>query len=123
MENIKLILSAIFIVINIVLAYIDSNRIKQGKRIYHGINGLLYGGLTACTYFLTYSIPSVFALLFLRIPVFNSALNLFRGLPINYTSKTTTSIIDRLTYGIIERVGYFNYCFIMFWIVVTLFCI
>ena len=119
----NLILSLVFIVINIILAFIDAQRIKKGKHIYHGVNGAIYGSLVLIAYLFTHNIFSIFALLVLRIPVFNSALNLFRGLPINYTSKTTTSIIDRATYGIIERVGYFNYCFIMLWIVFTLFCL
>lgn len=120
--SVKLTLTAVFIVINIILAYIDARRIKQGKHIYHGVNGAVYGGLVLVSYLFTHNILSMFAMLVLRIPVFNTSLNLFRGLPIDYTSKTTTSIIDRLTYGTIERVGYFNYCFIMSWIVFTLLC-
>lgn len=118
----KLILSLVFVVINIGLAYIDSVRIKQGKHIYHGVNGAIYGALTLIGYLFIHDLFVIPAMLVLRIPVFNTSLNLFRGLPYNYTSKTTTSIIDRITYGIIERVGYFNYCFILLWVVFTLLC-
>lgn len=119
----KLILSLVFVIINIILAYIDARRIKQGKRIYHGVNGAVYGVLTLIGYLFVRDIFVIPAMLVLRIPVFNSSLNLFRGLPITYISKTTTSIIDRLTYGIIEKVGYFNYCFILLWVVFALLCL
>ncbi len=118
----KLILTGVFFVINIILAYIDSRRIKQEKRIYHGVNGAIYLALTVIGYIFVPSLSVIPAMLVLRIPVFNSSLNLFRGLPIDYTSKTTTSIVDRVTYGVIERAGYFNYCFICFWIVFTILC-
>jgi hypothetical protein len=119
----KLILSLIFVVVNIILAYIDARRIKQGKRIYHGINGAVYGALTLIGYLFVQDLFVIPAMLVLRIPVFNSSLNLFRGLPITYISKTTTSIIDRLTYGIVERLGYFTYCFILLVMTLILLCL
>jgi hypothetical protein len=119
----KLILSLIFIVINIVLAYIDARRIKQGKRIYHGINGAVYAGLTFIAYLFVRDLFIIPAMLVLRIQIFNSSLNLFRGLPITYISKTTTSIIDRLTYGIVERLGYFTYCSILLVVTLILLCL
>ncbi len=120
----KLYLSLTFIVINIILAYIDARRIKQGKHIYHGINGAIYGLLCIIGYVFVPDLWVIPAMLVLRIPVFNTSLNLFRGLPYDYTSKTTTSIIDQyFTNKIVEKVGYFNYCFIMLWVVFTLLCL
>jgi hypothetical protein len=119
----KLILSLVFVVINIALAFIDARRIKQNKHIYHGVNGAIYGGLILISYLFTHSILSSFAMLLLRIPVFNSSLNLFRGLSIDYTSKSTTSIIDKTTQKIIDAIGYFNYCFVILLIVFSLLCL
>lgn len=119
----SLLLCGIFVVINVILAAIDAHRIKQGKHIYHGVNGAIYGALAIIAVICVHNVFAGVAMLFLRIPVFNTFLNIFRGLPYNYTSKTTTSIVDQATNRLVEKVGYFNYCFIILWIVWVLFCI
>lgn len=99
----------VFIAVNIQLAKLDASKIKQGKRIYHGINGLVYIGLLVPVYLLTHSISLVIGLCLLRIPVFNTALNYFRGLPLTYLSDSTTSIIDQITNFIPKKIGYWAY--------------
>lgn len=106
---INILILLIFIGINIGLARYDAYRIKNNIRIRHAINALIYVGLILIFYkWLT--IFKVFALLLIRIPVFNTSLNLFRGKPANWLSYTTTSIIDQyFTNKIIEKIGYWTY--------------
>lgn len=106
---IKILLFVIFVIANIALAKIDADKIKQGKRIYHGINGLVYSGLLLLAFLITHSWTVVLGLALLRIPVFNTTLNYFRGLPLTYLSNSTTSIIDQLTNFIPKKIGYWPY--------------
>lgn len=106
---IKILLFVIFVIANIALAKIDADKIKQGKRIYHGINGLVYSGLLLLAFLITHSWTVVLGLALLRIPVFNTTLNYFRGLPLTYLSNSTTSIIDQLTNFIPKTIGYWTY--------------
>jgi uncharacterized membrane protein len=99
----------LFVVSNVILAYYDANRIKQDSRIYHGLNGLVYIGLLTLAYLLTVDWGLIAGLTLLRIPVFNTALNYFRGKELTYISKHTTSIVDQLTNRIPEKVGYWTY--------------
>jgi hypothetical protein len=55
------------------------------------------------------TITKVLGILLLRIPIFNTTLNVFRGKPATHLSKTTTSIIDQKMNRHIEKVGYWNY--------------
>jgi len=90
---------SLYALVNIALAYTDYRLISDGKRVFHGINGFVYLILISPAYFLT-DLYVVAGLLVLRRLVFDISLNLFRGLPYDYTSSTTTSIIDRLLYDI-----------------------
>jgi hypothetical protein len=101
--------SSLYIGINILLAYIDSVLISKGERIYHGLNGAVYIMLMIPAYMVTKSIFLIVALLLIRRLVFDISLNLFRGLPYDYTSDTTTSIIDRLLYDVQEVLGIVYY--------------
>ena len=65
------------------------------------------------------TITKVIGLLMIRIPVFNTALNGFRGKRLSYISHTTTSKIDQLLNPLVEKVGYWNYCFWLFVISLT----
>jgi len=97
------------ILLNGILALIDSNKIKKGEHIYHGINGLVYGTVIGIVYLISRDILMCLGLLLIRIPVFNTSLNYFRGLSLTYLSDTTTSIIDRLTNFIPKKIGYWEY--------------
>jgi hypothetical protein len=108
-----------YILVNIILAKIDAWKIKHNKRIRHGINALIYCVLIAPTFFISWSYP--IAMLALRRIVFDTALNMFRGLPYDYISATTTSIIDRISYDFQKEWGYFAYY--MIFVVIIILCL
>jgi len=108
---------SIYILVNLILARIDAWKIKHNKRIRHGINALVYCILIAPTLYISWSFP--IALMALRRIVFDTALNLFRGLPFDYISSTTTSIIDRISYDFQDEYGYFAY-YTIFLIIIIL---
>lgn len=116
---VKLLIVILFIAINIALAKYDSWRIARHKRIYHGINAVVYLILLIYPYIVTKDWFFVIALLSLRRIVFDTALNLFRGLRFDYISSTTTSIIDRLSYKFQAKYGYVPY-YGMFFILIIL---
>lgn len=99
----------LFVLINIGLAAIDAGKIARGIWIKHGINGLIYSLLLGGVYLLTREWTLVLGLAILRIPIFNTFLNYFRGLPLTYISNSTTSIIDQITNFIPKKVGYWTY--------------
>ena len=109
-----IVLFILFILINIGFAYIDAQKIKQHKPIYHGLNGLVYFILLIISYLLTHSFTAVLGYTLIRIPIFNTALNGFRGKELSYISNTTTSIVDQVTNFIPREIGYWNYCFWLF---------
>ena len=102
-----------FILLNGILALIDSEKIQKGEHIYHGINGLVYGTIVAVVYVISRDILMCMGLLLIRVPVFNTSLNYFRGISLTYISETTTSIIDRLTNIIPKTIGYWAYTSIL----------
>ena len=101
----------LFIAINIFLAYIDAQKIAKQQVISHPFNAIVYT-ILALIPFISISSFSIFnfiGLFFLRNPVFNTYLNLFRDLPITYTSDTTTSVIDQYTNNLVRKIGYWWY--------------
>jgi len=100
-----------------VLAKIDAWKIKHNKRIRHAINAIIYCVLIAPTLCISWSFP--IALMALRRIVFDTALNLFRGLPFDYISSSTTSIIDGISYDFQKEYGYFAY-YTIFLIIIIL---
>jgi hypothetical protein len=117
---VKILLFILFVLFNIGFAYIDAKKIKQNKPIYHGINGLIYLILLISVYILIHNWLIVIGLLVLRILIFNTALNYFRGKELDYISNTTTSIIDQITNFIPRKIGYWNYCIWLFIIALIL---
>jgi hypothetical protein len=107
----------LYILVNVVLAKIDAYKISKGIHIKHGINALIYCVLIAPTFLISWHYP--IAMLALRRIVFDTALNLFRGLPFDYISSTTTSIIDRISYDFQKEYGYFAY-YTIFLIIIIL---
>jgi len=97
----------LYILINIGLAKIDAVKISNQRRIKHGLNALFYCLLISPTLMISWTYPV--GLLALRRIVFDTSLNLFRGLPFDYISSTTTSVIDRISYDFQNRFGYFIY--------------
>jgi hypothetical protein len=104
----SLLLIIVFVLINIGLAKYDAYKIKRHLRIRHAINAIVYL-LFIAVFYKWLSITKVFGLLLIRIPIFNTSLNIFRGLPANHISHTTTSIIDQLTNKLVMKIGYFIY--------------
>lgn len=98
----------------------DSILISRGKKILHGINGLFYIFAVVPAYIITDDLYLVAGLFVIRRLVFDVSLNLFRGLPYNYTSKTTTSIIDRLLYGLQNKLGIVYYLILVVSIVLLI---
>jgi hypothetical protein len=107
----------LYTIINLVLAKIDAWKIKHNKRIRHAINAIIYFVLIAPTLYISWTFP--IALMALRRIVFDTALNLFRGLPYDYISSSTTSIIDRISYDFQKQYGYFAY-YTIFLIIIIL---
>ena len=107
----------LYTLINVVLAKIDAWKISKGIHIKHGINAFVYCVLIAPTFFISWHYP--IAMLALRRIVFDTSLNLFRGLPFDYISATTTSIVDRLSYDFQKEYGYFYYYLIFLIIIIV----
>lgn len=105
----EIILVIIYAGLNILHAKYDAWRILDGRRIYHGLNGLVHVAILIPVYYYTKDLFFVIGLLSLRRIVFDTALNLFRGLRFDYISSTTTSVIDRLSYDFQKRYGYVIY--------------
>ena len=105
---VKFLVVVLFTAVNVAHAYHDSVRIKAHKRIHHGLNGLFYI-LALAPVILSKDWFFLIGLLSLRRVVFDTALNLFRGLRFDYISSTTTSIIDRLSYKFQAKYGYVPY--------------
>jgi hypothetical protein len=105
---ISVLLIIVFVLINIGLAKYDAYKIKRHLRIRHAINAIVYV-LCIAVFYKWLTITKVFGLLLIRIPVFNTSLNIFRGHPAHHISHTTTSIIDQRTNKIVMKMGYFTY--------------
>jgi hypothetical protein len=91
-----IIIIAIVTVLNITLADIDAGRIDKGKRIYHGLNGLVYIAVLASAWLITRNWHLVACLIFNRLLVFNIALNVFRKLPPFYMPMAPKSVVDKI---------------------------
>lgn len=105
-ENIIII--SLFTGINIGLARYDAWKIKRNMRIRHAVNSILYCLLVA-PFYSHLSLFGLAGLFILRIPVFNTFLNVFRGHPATHISHTTTSIIDKTTNKVVKKTGYWVY--------------
>lgn len=91
---VNFIIQLIFLIGNIAMAWYHAKLIKDHMPIYHGwwSGGYLLAVIVVCYLFSWWYWP---VLLLLRGVVFSPALSLFRGLPINYISTRTTSLIDQ----------------------------
>jgi hypothetical protein len=110
---VKIVLFILFILINIGLASIDAYKIEHNKRIKHAFNAFIYLILIAPIFNVTRDWKLTLGLLLIRIPVFNTSLNYFRGKELDYISTSTTSIIDKITNWIPNKIGYWVYSLIL----------
>ena len=108
------------IILNLFLAKIDGNKIIKNIPINHIFNAIIYIVLLGLTYLAINDWYLTVGLLLLRIPIFNTALNYFRGQNLDYISNTTTSIIDKVTNFIPKMIGYWPYHYIIFLISIVL---
>jgi hypothetical protein len=106
---IKLAITFLFVGMNLILAYHDAERIKLHLRIYHGLNTLIYGLLLAPVYIYLEDWFFIIGLLCLRRVVFDTSLNIMRGLRFDYISSSTGSLIDKLSYKFQAKYGYVPY--------------
>ena len=90
-----------YIIFCIVLAYFNGRFIAKGRVIHHVVNGVLHllffvGGFFVMGW-------QVAALPFIGRVVFDTSLNLFRGLPISYVTIQPASIIDQIEQAVFKR--------------------
>ncbi len=119
-----ILLTLLYIALNIYLAKIDANKIAKDLVINHFNNGLHYGLMVLASVpllllsmvifkNLSYNIfdfaQIVFSLLLTRKIVFDIGLNLFRGKDWDYISLTTTSKIDQFENKIFGTNGAVKY--------------
>ncbi len=106
---IKLAITLLFVGVNLMMAHHDTKRIKKHLRIHHGLNGLAYAIALAPVYIYLEDWFFIIGLLCLRRVVFDTSLNVMRGLRFDYISSSTGSIIDKLSYRFQAKYGYVPY--------------
>jgi len=77
------------------LAYYNFRLIERGKRIYHALNGTLHGIAAVLIGWKFGWEYGVSLLCFVRV-VFDTTLNIFRGLGVGYITPSPISIIDKI---------------------------
>lgn len=87
----------IFLAINLLLAFIDSRRIRNKKGIAHWLNGLVYLILTGGAVWFNglnwWLIPALFLE---RLIIFQIGLSIFRKLKWSYITPAPTAITDKI---------------------------
>lgn len=95
--------------INVLLAWSDTNKIKNNEPISHDINAVIYVVIVFCFCLISHDPVNAISYLAIRIPLFNTSLNLFRGLPYDYHPKKPESFVDKCGSYVIDMFGYDNY--------------
>ncbi len=108
----------------VVFAYINAVLIKKGKKIYHALNGLLHLTVAFLIGYFTHWQYGL-ATLFITRLVFDTALNLWRGLPIDYVSSNPKSIVDQIEKKIFGNDGFlpkviYMVCIVILFVIVQL---
>lgn len=88
----------LFLGVNILMAAIHAEMIKDGERIRHGLWGGGYLLLAGIVSWFGGNVMTFITLLIMRKVIFDLSLNLFRGLPLFYVSKKPDSIVDKFHY-------------------------
>lgn len=94
------------IILNIALAHHDARLIKAHKPILHAWNGGTYFAYVLAAALIHQSYGLFLSLLIVRIPIFNTSLNLFRGLRYDYHNPKSGSYIDSLFDDWLDIFGY-----------------
>lgn len=87
---------ALYIVFCIGFAYINYKVIKANKRVYHGLNGMLHLAVWIAVFFTMKSLLLTLSLPFVARVFFDTSLNLWRGLPLDYVPKNPKSRADKI---------------------------
>jgi len=97
--------------LNFLHAGIDAERIAKNKRIYHGINGLIYLGIcfvfalvVSSSFFWLIASISFLRWLALRQLTFDIPLNILRGLEWDYISPEPKAWLDKLELKVFKGV-------------------
>jgi hypothetical protein len=96
-------IQSIFIAVNIFMAFIEAKLIEANVKIKHGWWAAGYAAIIIIIVFLTKDWWWVGEGILIRAIIFDAFLNVFRGLPVSYTSSTTTSVIDDLERGVFNN--------------------
>lgn len=99
----KILTILIFTLLNIFLAQHDANRIKKGKRIYHGVNGAIYIVLLSIQHYIFADWYLTAALCVNRLLTFNISLSLYRGNDWDYLSPEPKSITDKIAKWVFKK--------------------
>lgn len=94
----------LYLAFTLSMAIYHSTLIKKGKVIKHGWWAFLAVGIAALFGLINWLYVPTFIMM--RALVFSPALALFRHLPLNYTSLTSTSIIDKLERKVFRTWGH-----------------
>ena len=78
----------------ICLAADNADRIRNGKRIFHGLNGSLHAAAAGMVWYLSGLVDAISLLFAVRV-VFDLSLNLFRGKGLFYTPLKPQSKVDQ----------------------------
>lgn len=97
-------ISLLYIPVAIAFAWLNARWIKNGKRVYHGLNGALHLTVAGLVFYFD-SWQQGLAVLFITRVFFDWALNLMRGLPLGYVSPKPKSIVDRLEKAVFKLDG------------------
>ena len=111
----------IFTVINIIMAFIDSRVIGKGRKVLHGINGLIYISMVAVPVWWFENYWLIGAMLFDRLLFFNISLSLFRGLRWTYISPAPKAITDRMAKAVFGNRGKLMYGVYLILFIVTIY--
>ena len=84
-----------YLVFCIFFAGLNNEWIQEGKKIKHGINGLIHLIAAAIGWAFWGWPVSVIILCNTRV-LFDTCLNLFRGLPVDYVSPKPAAIMDKI---------------------------
>lgn len=114
--------AAILVAYNIITAWWHAKLIKRDLRIYHGWWAAAYILFTGALCLMSHSGWLAIFSFFVRKPVFDISLNLFRELPMFYVSNDPDSIIDDIHYSLFEkRSEIYLFIYFIFALLITLF--
>lgn len=100
-----MIIEAIYIAFCLILAYVNKRLIAYDKRIRHGWNGLFHAVFLLTVIWLNNKWFPACVLPFVGRLFFDAALNLMRGLPLDYVAKNPKSLIDQIEKSVFGNDG------------------